>query len=216
MFFSPSPFFMEQQTESQEVSFLDRVYSFVINGIPKADKPIQLVVNEYRSRYPDTEKAIKEFIRVQKIKCSTTGFVTGLGGFLTLPVTLPADLASSLYIEMRMIAAIAAMRGYNVLEDKVKTLVYVCMVGNTAGDLVKQAGIKAGNQLAAKKLLPKITGEMIKKINQAVGFRLLTKGGTKGVINIGKAIPLIGGFVGGTYNLIEVGVFAKRAKAFFD
>ena len=56
---------MEQQTESQEVSFLDRVYSFVINGIPKADKPIQLVVNEYRSRYPDTEKAIKEFIRVQ-------------------------------------------------------------------------------------------------------------------------------------------------------
>lgn len=133
-----------------------------------------------------------------------------------MPVTLPADLASSLYIEMRMIAAIAAMRGYNVLEDKVKTLVYVCMVGNTAGDLVKQAGIKAGNQLAAKKLLPKITGEMIKKINQAVGFRLLTKGGTKGVINIGKAIPLIGGFVGGTYNLIEVGVFAKRAKAFFD
>ena len=117
---------------------------------------------------------------------------------------------------MRMIAAIAAMRGYNVLEDKVKTLVYVCLVGNTAGDLVKQAGIKAGNQLAAKKLLPKITGEMIKKINQAVGFRLLTKGGTKGVINIGKAIPLIGGFVGGTYNLIEVGVFAKRAKAFFD
>ena len=133
-----------------------------------------------------------------------------------MPVTLPADLASSLYIEMRMIAAIAAMRGYNVLEDKVKTLVYVCLVGNTAGDLVKQAGIKAGNQLAAKKLLPKITGEMIKKINQAVGFRLLTKGGTKGVINIGKAIPLIGGFVGGTYNLIEVGVFAKRAKAFFD
>ena len=83
---------MEQQVETQEVGFLDKVYSFVINGIPKVDKPILQVVNEYLSRYHDSEKAIKEFIRVQKIKCSTTGFVTGLGGFLTLPVTIPADL----------------------------------------------------------------------------------------------------------------------------
>ena len=207
---------MEQQVETQEVGFLDKVYSFVINGIPKVDKPILQVVNEYLSRYHDSEKAIKEFIRVQKIKCSTTGFVTGLGGFLTLPVTIPADLASSLYIEMRMIAAVASMRGYNVTDDKVKTLVYTCMVGNAAGDLVKQAGIKTGNQLAAKKLLPKITGEMITKINQKVGFRLITKGGTKGIINLGKAIPIIGGIVGGTYNWAEVGIYAKRAKEFFD
>lgn len=207
---------MEQQVETQEVGFLDKVYSFVINGIPKVDKPILQVVNEYLSRYQDSEKAIKEFIRVQKIKCSTTGFVTGLGGFLTLPVTIPADLASSLYIEMRMIAAVASMRGYNVTDDKVKTLVYTCMVGNAAGDLVKQAGIKTGNQLAAKKLLPKITGEMITKINQKVGFRLITKGGTKGIINLGKAIPIIGGIVGGTYNWAEVGIYAKRAKEFFD
>ena len=108
------------------------------------------------------------------------------------------------------------MRGYNVTDDKVKTLVYTCMVGNAAGDLVKQAGIKTGNQLAAKKLLPKITGEMITKINQKVGFRLITKGGTKGIINLGKAIPIIGGIVGGTYNWAEVGIYAKRAKEFFD
>ena len=53
---------MEQQVETQEVGFLDKVYSFVINGIPKVDKPILQVVNEYLSRYHDSEKAIKEFI----------------------------------------------------------------------------------------------------------------------------------------------------------
>lgn len=207
---------MEQQIEKQEVGFLDKAYSLVINGIPKVDRPIKLVVEEYMSRYQDSEKAIAQFISMQKRKCATTGFVTGLGGLITLPVTLPADLASSLYIEMRMIAAIASMRGYKVTDDKVKTLVYVCLVGNAVGDVLKQAGIKTGNKLAAKKLLPKITGEMIKKINQAVGFRLITKGGTKGIINLGKAVPVFGGFVGGIYNWTEVSLFAKKAKKIFE
>ena len=207
---------MNQEVETQEVVILDKAYSFVINGIPKVDRPIKLVAEEYMTRYQDSEKAISQFISMQKIKCATTGFVTGLGGLLTLPVTLPADLASSLYIEMRMIAAIASMRGYNVTDDKVKTLVYLCLVGNAVGDVLKQTGIKLGNSLAAKKLLPKITGEMIKKINQAVGFRLITRGGTKGIINLGKAVPVFGGFVGGVYNWTEVSIFARKAKKVFE
>lgn len=207
---------MKQEIETQDVGFLDKAYSLAINGIPKVDRPIKLVAEEYMSRYQDSEKAIAQFISMQKKKCATTGFVTGLGGLITLPVTLPVDLASSLYIEMRMIATIASMRGYDVTEDKVKTLVYMCLVGNAVGDVLKQTGIKLGNSLAAKKLLPKITGEMIKKINQAVGFRLITKGGTKGIINLGKAVPIFGGFVGGIYNWTEVSIFAKKAKKIFE
>ena len=57
---------------------------------------------------------------------------------------------------------------------------------------------------------------MIKEINQAVGFRLVTKGGSKGLINLGKAIPIFGGIVGGTYNYIETNVYAKKAKKVFN
>ena len=90
------------------------------------------------------------------------------------------------------------------------------IVGNSAGDVLKQVGIKGTNQIAVKKLLPKISGEMIKKINQAVGFRFLTKGGSKGLINLGKAIPILGGVVGGTYNYIETNIYAKKAIKVFD
>lgn len=206
----------QELTKEQASNFLDKVYDTVLNGIPRVDKTIDELVAEYKARYHDEEKAIKVFVRNQILKCSTTGFVTGLGGLLTLPVTIPADLASSLYIELRMIAAIAAMKGYNVHDDAVKTLVYVCIVGNAAGDILKQGGIKIANQIAAKKLLPNLTREVIVKVNRAVGFKLLTKGGTKGIINVGKAIPLLGGIVGGTYNFFEVLAFAKKAQMFFE
>ena len=206
----------EDQYSDQNSTFLDKVYDFAINGIPKIDKPIAQLVYEYRSKNSSTEKAIDEFIKYQRLKCTATGFVTGLGGLLTLPVAIPTDLTSSIYIETRMIATIAALRGYDINDDRVRTLIYLCFIGNSIGDVVKQAGIKGAEQLVVKTLLPKISGEIIKKINKAVGFRLLTKGGTKGLINLGKAVPIVGGIVGGTYNLIEINIFAKRAKKMFN
>lgn len=201
---------------TQQENFLDKVYDLAINGIPKMEKPIVQIAEEYKSKHKSSEDAIKEFVRIQRLKTTTTGFVTGLGGLLTLPVTIPADLASSLYIEIRMIAVIAALRNYCINDDRVRTLVYICIVGNTAGDIIKQVGIKGSEQIVAKKLLPKISGEIIKKINNAIGFRLLTKGGSKGLINIGKIIPILGGVVGATYNYIETNVYAKKAMKMFN
>ena len=45
--------------------------------------------------------------------------------------------------------------------------------------------------------IKKIPGKALVAINQRIGYRLITKFGEKGIINLGKAIPLIGGVVGG-------------------
>ena len=200
----------------RNLATLDKVYNLALNGIGVMSEPLDQFVRDYVSQYGRTEKAIDKMVSAQKLKLTTSGFITGLGGLITLPIAIPADLASSLYVEMRMIAAIASLRGYDIYSDQVKTLVYACMVGNALGDVIKQAGIKTATQLTVKKLLPKLTREIIVKVNKAVGFRLLTKGGTKGVINVGKAIPVIGGIVGGSFNYLEVAVYAKLAKAMFN
>jgi hypothetical protein len=208
---------IENRTIAQRnITTLDKIYDLALNGIGGISEPLGDFVSDYISRYGRTEKAIDKMVSAQKLKLTTSGFVTGLGGLITLPVTIPADLASSLYVEMRMIAAIASLRGYNIYSDQVKTLVYVCMVGNALGDVIKQAGIKTATQLTVKKLLPKLTREIIVKINKAVGFRLLTKGGSKGVINVGKAIPIIGGIVSGGFNYFEVEIYAQWAKKMFN
>lgn len=197
-------------------ALLQKVYDFVLNGVPMMSEPLSELVAPYITHNENKEAAIEKFILNQKLKCAGTGFVTGLGGILTLPVTIPADLVSSLYIELRMIAAIAMIRGYDVHDDQVKTLVYMCLIGNAIGDVIKQVGIQVAEKVAVKKLLPKLTQEVIVKINRAVGFRLLTKGGSKSPIILLKTVPALGGIVGGTYNWIEVAVYAKYAKKMFN
>lgn len=197
-------------------ALLQKAYDFVLNGVPMVSEPLSELVAPYIGHYKNTETAIAQFILNQKLKCSSAGFVTGLGGVLTLPVTIPLDLASSLYIELRMIAGIAMIRGYDIHDDQVKTLVYMCLVFNAVGDVMKQVGMQVIEKVAVKKLLPKLTKEMIVKINKVVGFRFLAKAGSKAPVKIIKIIPLLGGVVGAACNWAEVAICAKAAKKMFN
>jgi len=119
-----------------------------------------------------------------------------------------------MYVQIRMIAAIAYMRGYDLEDDQVKTLVFVCLTGQAATDILKQAGVKIGTAMA-KEAVKKIPGEVIKAINKAVGMRLVTKFGEKGFINLGKAIPIVGGIIGGAVDGIGTHTIGKTAKRVF-
>lgn len=56
---------------------------------------------------------------------------------------------------------------------------------------------------------------MIVKINQVVGFRLLTKFGEKGIINLWKAIPFVGGIVGATFDSVATNAIGNVARNTF-
>lgn len=43
----------------------------------------------------------------------------------------------------------------------------------------------------------------------------MTKFGTKGLINIGKAVPIIGGLISGGFDFTETKIIAKRAYKMF-
>jgi len=118
-----------------------------------------------------------------------------------LPVAIPANITSVLYVQIRMIAAIAVMGGHDVRNDQVKTLVFMCLCGSAITDIVKDVGIQIGSKLTVT-AINKISGATITKINQAVGFRLLTKFGQAGAVNLGKAIPFVGGVIGGTIDSV--------------
>ena len=64
-------------------------------------------------------------------------------------------------------------------------------------------------------MVKKIPGEVLTKINQKVGFRLLTKFGTKGIVNIGKMVPVVGGIISGGFDFAETKVIANRAYTMF-
>lgn len=200
-------------TEFKLMQVLDWSYEKAVNGLPGMETAEELA-NKYISKSSSIDDAIDQFISWQQAKCATSGFITGLGGIITLPVSVPANISSVIYIQTRMIETIANMRGYDLKDDQVRTLVYVSLTGQSAADILKQSGIKLGTNVA-KSLVKKIPGEVIKNINQKVGFRLLTKFGQTGVINLGKCIPLVGGVIGGTVDAIGTRTIGKTAKKVF-
>lgn len=189
---------------------LNNIYDSAING-----RAVELA-NEYIDRYGRTELAIDKLVSCQRRKSTATGFVTGLGGLVSIPVALPADVYSSLVIQVNMIVAIAVIRGYDVHSDEVKTLVFLCIIGNSIGDVLKQAGIKAVTDYTAKTILPKLTLAVSERIASKVGSKLVLKASTKGLSNAAKMIPVLGGLIGGAYNFAEVTAYANIARERFN
>lgn len=201
-------------TQEDVMQLLDKLYDQSVHGIAKVSPPIEDLANSYLDKSPDINSAAKKFMNYQVAKCATSGFLTGLGGLITLPVAIPANIGSVMYVQMRMIACIAHMGGYDTDSDQVQTLVYACLAGISIDQILKNAGIQFGNKFAIA-MVKKIPGEVLTKINQKVGFRFITKFGTKGIINIGKAVPIVGGLIGGGFDLAETRVIANRAYKMF-
>lgn len=66
-------------TEEQVTSVLNKCYDMALSGLPKAQSCYELA-EHYINKYPDPDRAVSEFVKWQVAKCSTSGFVTSLGG----------------------------------------------------------------------------------------------------------------------------------------
>ena len=208
----------KEEKFSQEDIFkiLNACYEKALNGISKISPPIEDLAEDYLKKEPDRAKATKNMLKNQIAKCTTSGFLTGLGGVITLPVSIPANIGSVLYVQMRMIACTAYLAGYDLKSDQVQTFVYACLVGVSVNEVIKQTGVKVGIKVATKGI-EKIPRQVITKINQKIGFRFITKFGQKGSLNLVKVVPVVGGAINGGLDYAETKLIADRAyKMFFE
>lgn len=204
----------QQIGQEQIMKTLDWAYDQVLNG-GTGVKSIYEMTDEYlKNNNHDVDNAIKSLSNYQTVKAAASGFLTGLGGVITLPVAIPANIASVLLFQMRMIASIALMRGYDLKSDQVQTFVYACLTGKSVSDILKGTGIIISQKLSTS-MIKKIPGTVLTKINQKVGWRLLTKFGEKGTINLVKLVPVAGGLVGATFDTASTRLIAKVANKTF-
>ena len=83
-----------------------------------------------------------------------------------------------------------------------------------AAGVLGKVGVEVGTKttMAALKKLP---GQLLIEINKKVGYRLITKFGTTGSINLVRAVPVVGGGVGAGVNVLAINQIAKYAKTTF-
>ena len=196
------------------MSLLDSTYAKVIDGIPLISKPVTEMASDYLAKHSTPIAAARDMINTQVIKCTTSGALAGLGGVVTMPVAIPANIGNVLYVQMRMIACTACLAGYDVQSDQTQTIAYACLAGLAVGDLLKKTGVQVGQKVAAN-MIGKIPGATLSKINQKVGFRLVTKFGETGAVNLGKLVPGVGAIVGGGIDLFSTRIVGDRSIRWF-
>jgi uncharacterized protein (DUF697 family) len=174
------------------------------------------LATEYRvdRSYQSTADRVNAMIRWEAAKSFGTGFVTGLPGILALPVTIPSGLYASWMIQGRLAGAVASLYGYATEDDRVRTLILLTLMGDSGKEFLNDLGVQVGKRIA-QKAIDHIPGRVLIDINTKVGFQLITKGGQRGLVNLTKAIPLIGGVVGGGIDAAACYAVGKTAKSIF-
>ncbi|MEU1601776.1 EcsC family protein [Micromonospora matsumotoense] len=176
-----------------------------VDGAPLRDQADEAAV----------ERVIDRLIKESVAAASTNGFVTGLGGFLAMPVTLPANIAGSLVINARLVGSVAYLRGYDISDPHVQTFIMLTTAGGTLASTLHGVGVKIGTKLTAQ-MIKAIPIAVIRKINTQVGFMLLAKYGTqRSALTLAKGIPIAGGLVGAGVDAALTALVGRAAKANF-
>lgn len=158
------------------------------------------------------EPAVDAIVRSHLRLAAASGFVTSVGGFVTLPVSLPANVVGFYLIATRMVAGVASARGHDLRQPEVRSAVLLALVGADADDLLRKAGYAGAGglvNLAAQRL----PGPALMALNKGVAFRLLSQVGRRSMTRFGRAVPLAGGAAGAgldAYLLKRIADHARR------
>jgi uncharacterized protein (DUF697 family) len=164
--------------------------------------------------YATDDARVSALIKWEMSKNFTTGFVTGLGGFVTLPLAVPTALAASWVLQARMAGAIACIYGHDLDEARVRTKVLLALAGDVAREAMKDLGLKSGDRLT-QRAVDQIPGRALVEVNKRIGTGLVAKAGQRIALRFPRAVPVFGGVVGGSLDAVVCRKVGHTAKLLF-
>lgn len=164
--------------------------------------------------YPTADARVTALINWETGKNFATGFLTGLGGFLTLPVAMPAALAASWVVQSRMAAAIGRIYGHAPEDPRVRTKILLSLAGDVARDAMKELGIKVGDRLT-QRAVDQIPGRLLVEVNKRIGSRVAAQVGQRVLLKFPRAVPVLGGVVGGALDAVVCRKVGATARTLF-
>lgn len=142
------------------------------------------------------EKAVRQIIRSHRRGVTVGGFATGLGGVFTLVALLPANVFEFYVQATRMVGAIAAVRGYDLDDEEIRTRVLAALVGEESDDILASVGLGPVAGVATRQITKRLPASPSTAVARAIGGRVLRRFGLRSVKLFGKAIPGLGGVIG--------------------
>ena len=148
------------------------------------------------SRRAIVDKGIHEVIENNVRLAGGQGFLTNIGGIVTMTFTIPANLAGLALIQCRMVAGILHLRGYDLDDPRVRTAILASLLGEERMlALIKKKQLPGTPMALATAPVhdPQLSVLMANEVASELISRVAGKKLARTVV---RKIPLVGGFVG--------------------
>jgi hypothetical protein len=185
-----------QVTPRAAANFFRSVLDAAIDG--RGGFPGALMVAERQVTRADGDRVraadaiVEQHVRLAGVQ----GFVTSLGGFAVMALTLPANVTGLAVLQTRMVGAIAHVRGYDLMDPRVRTAVVACLLGDEATPELIRKGVLPSTPLGIA-TAPVHDPELDTRVAAELGTMLAAQvGGKRLGLAVGRRIPLVGGGVG--------------------
>jgi hypothetical protein len=181
-----------------------------VGPLPPAAKAAEAQLKEQKG---NRERAVHEVIENHVRYAGAQGFVTNIGGIVTMAVTIPANVSGLALIQCRMIAGIAHLRGYDLDDPRVRNAILTCLLGeDTVNTMIKKRKLPAPPMALAT--APVNDPELDRILSAEVASELITKvAGKRIAVTVGRRVPIVGGVVGlgaDAYATWRIGRYADR------
>jgi len=161
----------------------------------------------------DPERAIETLVRDHLALSAVGGFVTGVGGYVTLPIALSVNVAEFYLVATRMVGAIAVVRGYDLRQPEVRTAVLLTLVASRSDEVLAKEGFGAGT--LSRFGLSRMPPGALMLVNKAIFFRLLRRVNKRLFWKLGRGLPLLGGGAGAALDAWMMSRIAGQALVEF-
>jgi uncharacterized protein (DUF697 family) len=191
---------------------LRRVLELAIDGRGRLPSAKATAAKQLQRHGGSVEGAVDALVGLHVRLASAQGFAINLGGVVALPVAIPANLTGVAVIQVRMVAAIAHLRGYDLDDLRVRTALIMCLLG---GETIAR-GITNGTlptSPMAVATAPMFDPQLDHDVAAEVVADLMTRiGGKNLALVVTKRLPLVGGGIGAVMDGVathQIGVYAK-------
>ena len=194
-------------------SFVHQTVLRAVHGIGPLPPAASAAEKQLAEQDGGVDDAIGELIENHVTMAAAQGFVTNLGGLVTMAATIPVNITGLALLQTRLVAGIAHLRGYDLADDRVRNAILLCTLGEPAvKKLVKDKLVPGTPMVLAT--APAYDPELDKLVAGEVTSALMSRVvGKKAAGTVARQIPLAGGVVAGTadaWNTWQVGRYAER------
>lgn len=191
---------------------LRRVLEVAIDGFGRLPSAKTVAARQLERHGGSVDQAIEAIIDQHVRLASAQGFVTNVGGVAALPIALSANLAGVAVVQVRMIAAIAHLRGYDLADNRVRTALVMCLLGGEKiAERIAEGALPTSPMAVAT--APVFDAQLDAQVAQEVVSDLLGRIGGKNVaLAVTRRVPLVGGGIGAVMDGLathQLGDYAK-------